>query len=230
MAKYMRQSSFTNYTDIMCLLLTNTDPAEVAEWRNQRRRKFPTQQALEEKQTRERQLLEAGGLIGEAGTAKKDDEYGQHDKQDDVRAEEQHLKKRPLENILSSSGDVVKKVKRREDDPEVVNRGVESFSNAAPLESVGIRKSICAVFKRKGRCKFGDKCRFEHVLSSTLPRDDTTATKSRNKKNVNKNPPSEQMTSLYGKMVKNEIEKEDNIILQCFRFFVLADFVMTTAK
>lgn len=225
----MRQSSFTNYTDIMCLLLTNTDPAEVAEWRNQRRRKFPTQQALEEKQTRERQLLEAGGLIGEAGTAKKDDEYGQHDKQDDVRAEEQHLKKRPLENILSSSGDV-KKVKRREDDPEVVNSGVESFSNAAPLESVGIRKSICAVFKRKGRCKFGDKCRFEHVLSSTLPRDDTTATKSRNKKNVNKNPPSEQMTSLYGKMVKNEIEKEDNIILQCFRFFVLADFVMTTAK
>lgn len=229
MAKYMRQSSFTNYTDIMCLLLTNTDPAEVAEWRNQRRRKFPTQQALEEKQTRERQLLEAGGLIGEAGTTKKDDEYGQHDKQDDVRAEEQHLKKRPLENILSSSGDV-KKVKRREDDPEVVNSGVESFSNAAPLESVGIRKSICAVFKRKGRCKFGDECRFEHVLSSTLPRDDTTATKSRNKKNVNKNPPSEQMTSLYGKMVKNEIEKEDNIILQCFRFFVLADFVMTTAK
>ena len=55
-------------------------------------------------------------------------------------------------------------------------------------------------------------------------------TGSNNKKNKDKKNKTQQneLSSLYGKLVKHEIDNEDNMILQCFHYFVQTGFAMTT--
>jgi len=198
-------------------VLMGTDPDEVAEWRTQRRKKFPTQQLCEEKQAREQQLLQEGGLA----SAKERNEVT------DVACQ----RKRSISDVEvlreENEGLECKKPKLGDDQaPETSTRSVacthsggtsDASCRNSSVPATQVDRTTCATFKRKGRCKFGSKCRFKHSMVTPGVPDVQKATGKISR---------EGLTSLYGKMVKYDIEREDNLILQCFRYFIQNDFAM----
>lgn len=200
-------------------VLMGTDPDEVAEWRTQRRKKFPTQKLCEDKQVREKLLLREGGLASLPEQNEVGDIVCQRKRA--ISAVEAIHKEN--EGLLEG-----KKPKLGDDRvPEtcitsavcVHSSGTDEVSSgkcSVPVTPVDER-TTCATFKRKGRCKFGSKCRFKHSMVAPGVADEhkTMGEKSRCK-----------LSSLYGKMVKYDIEREDNLILQCFRHFIQTKFAL----
>lgn len=182
------------------------------EWREQRRKKFPSKQVREEKEAREQQLREAGGLVQEKGLSG-EKKRGRREQ------EQQH------------EGGGLKKVKVGLEGPESevsadMGEGISTDQLSNPVTSV-VKKKQCLVFKKKGRCKFGDKCHFSH---DSPAKGEINAKNRNNAKNKDKKGVLEKgsLSSLYGKLVVQEREKEDNMILQCFRYFVQSDFCSRT--
>lgn len=276
------------------LILISTDPQEVAEWRNQRRKKFPTKQAIEEKKAREKLRLEAGGLVtGGGGEEDVEGEHCRDGRGTKKRARElqgvsgevvcdelspKHTKSIHEEKEFSlcgtpcdhdeGRGSPTSFVQLSEKEVEVCDRvgnGVGDSdqmntsrlcASADVISGASVQKnniieivasatsSVCAspvvnsstnddtvsiksclAFQKKGRCKYGKKCHFMHDDYLSLK----SVNNNKNSRNNGKGGKNDKQSShktqnLYGKLVKDDIEKEDNMILQCLRYFVLTKY------
>ena len=229
-----------------CHLPCIIDPDEVAEWRNQRRKKFPTKQVTEEKLTREEQRVQAGGLRNGGGeqeegwtTKKRRREHCQGvssavpGKQSKILPEEK-VNRRGDEAVFEppscdcEEGDTDKIDTDGARASTVHNAGIHASAGASSSRNDLTGTKPCLVFQRKGRCKYGKKCHFIHDenISSKIG-DSNSSHKLRNNSRDGKTDKSnKQIHNLFGKLVEHDMEKEDNMILQCFRHFVKTEFDM----
>jgi hypothetical protein len=232
----------------------HADPKEVAEWRNQRRKKFPTQQNLELQHARAEQVRLAGGLGGD-GLAVCSPSPGPRKRRveassppDGSQAEAEVKKARVQEGAGQSAGDAVSVgsggSSRRDDVAGARSpRGGPAATATATAGPTPVVIASCGVFRKRGRSKFGNKCRFRHdaddVGAGVDPASAGSAGRggsaerskaghSSSNRERSQPPTAANMSSLYGKLLKHEIEKEDNMILQCFRYFTQTDFAMLT--
>lgn len=249
-------------------VLMGTDPEEVAEWRNQRRKKFPTRQVTEEKRAREEQRLQAGGLLSGGGRQGQGQEHGvtgraskkrgrqecrvgghpstttagigsmitqgnklieEGGEQGGVEAVCEHASCEDGKGVVE--GDTAKTSTDGTSDsarpsPVVFHDGADAGTNQSTKGTTG---TLCLTFQRKGSCKYGKRCYFIHGdITSSKGESKNTRKHARigdkDCKMDNKGKDPKKIKNLYGKLVECEIEKEDNIILQCFRYFVQTEF------
>lgn len=141
------------------------------------------------------ELIQAGGLALPDGKFKREDSLAVLDKKRKLDDDE------VIEDVVGSC---------QEQDV-----GLDSGDNNSRTISETKAKTPCFSFKKRGKCKYGKKCHFLHDA------EDFIAKKCKTGLNQNKGV---HQDSLFGKLVKEEIKFEDNILLQCFRHFVEASF------
>jgi hypothetical protein len=101
------------------------------------------------------------------------------------------------------------------------------YSHDASAATAG-DATVCSYFA-KGKCRKGSKCVFSHDTngvskdSSSLAAGDRAAGRTKKKGGLEVPPPLDSMGprgSLFRKLVEEEVDVEENIVLQCLRFIV----------
>jgi len=115
-----------------------------------------------------------------------------------------------------------------------------SNSNDKVKEVCSVRRRLCKYFKR-GHCNRGDSCTYLHSApdqvrdSGNMENVRDMAGPNRHKKRRHGRPNDivkipKPATSLLKKLLKSEINKEHDLILACFRFFIDNHFLQSTPQ
>lgn len=124
-------------------VLMGTDPDEVAEWRDQRRKKFPTKRLVAEKRAHEEEARLAGGLVGRKRSSEIDNK--------DSQPEEKHRKQSLNEKAAAENSPV-----------SFCGSHVVSGPSSVDEKEAGSPRPVCKVYRRRGKCRYGKKCHFAH--------------------------------------------------------------------
>lgn len=139
-------------------VLLGQSPEEIAQWRAERRKKFPTAEQTDAKKAELDELIAAGGI------EPKLNKFGKKERDNSNKTT---TKKRPLDGDTATSGPskVQKVPKVGENGEEIVEdeqgEDVDDAVEAAGAGGTPERK--CFQFGR-GRCRNGDKCTFSHAF------------------------------------------------------------------
>lgn len=231
-------------------VLMGTDPAEVEEWRNQRRKKFPTKANLEQKEKSRQELLDAGGIekqFSKQGKRRSDSKRTR----EEINPSSDTGQKRVKEDLSDDAGQsetilqLVHDYGSGESDIEVDEEKKDSGDLNSQPDIV--RKPVPCRLYLAGKCRKGDKCKYSHSAAA----DNTAPTASSQPcayflkgkcrrgnrcmyshsqpatSQSEANPSSSSTLSLYRKLLDNEIHEEENLVLQCIRFLVQENFLET---
>ena len=200
-----------------CVLM-GTDTKEVEQWRNERRKKFPTAIKQILRDGMKDQVLEAGGILPASDSnlgkrAKITHENNQRKKNNKVYGSKLDDMAPQKALIIDGRLDVNDKVEVVVD-PDDIN-------GHSPIKT-------CSYFV-KGKCRRGSKCIYLHdsSLKTAVSLDDNDRDirpKSNNKLIVPKPLVGGERGTLLKKLLEDDIMAEDNIILQCLRYFVKNDY------
>lgn len=228
-------------------VLMGTDPAEVEEWRNQRRKKFPTKANIEQKERSRQELLHAGGIEKPSPKLPKKRNDLKRPR-NEAEATEENDPKRTKESQLTSSDATNADTSIAQDDVGEKNEEAEEgeANDASQTMPDIIRKPVLCRLYLAGKCRKGEKCKYSHnagenkstetqpcsyfvkgkcrrgsrcMFSHSMPLTSTSESPSTSQP-LSAHPPA----SLYRKLVDNEIHQEENLILQCIRYIVQENF------
>jgi hypothetical protein len=264
------QFSGTGYKTIdvegqqFCVLMGQS-PEEIAQWRADRRKKFPTAEVEEQKKKEAEALAEVGGIP----VPKSKGKFGE--------------KKRALAGSSSEASSKVPRLGEGSEGAEAIVGGADNGENAEGEEGgarVGSSGKRRCIHWGRGRCKAGDACTFSHDFeprqceaflrgfckhsfkcynvhdtakraemraNGTVPaatgesgNKQSTAetgaakgktTESKNKRNANGelSIPAPlaggERGTLWRKLLEDEINREENVVLQCLRYLVQNNFL-----
>jgi hypothetical protein len=153
-------------------VLMGTDPAEVEEWRNQRRRKFPTEANIKQQEKDRTDLLSAGGLErnnnsnGSSKQLRGKNEPKRSREGREAPSEDGSDQKRAKVSPVSSSVDLQSQnLSLSLVQDYVSNDSAEEQDDATgTLEATHQPRRQAAVCRAhlSGKCRRGDKCRYSH--------------------------------------------------------------------
>jgi len=226
-------------------VLMGTDPAEVEDWRNQRRKKFPTAANIAQKKKDKAEYLQAGGIDQKVKSGKKKEAVKRS--REGEREEAENVDQKRQKSSTSSEGLVLV-----DENKGIEDKGSEEEEEEEPNTTKRSKVHPCRNF-RIGKCRRGDKCKYIHSLSHGKEERDTTDANSKvcsyflkgkcrrgsqchfshstpagveekaEKKEATSTTP--KIQSLYLKLVESEVHKEENILLQCIRFLINENFL-----
>lgn len=222
-------------------VLMGTNPIEVEEWRQQRRKKFPTLANISQKKKEKREYLQAGGIINEKikNEMKKENIKRSRERE---REEEENVDLKRQKSSISVEELIPRDEKKGNEEEE--EEGTDRMKKGKVYP--------CRNF-RMGKCRRGEQCKYSHILSHGTEENDTINSNSKvcsyflkekcrrgsrchlshstpsgveekveNKVATSITPKSQ---SLYLKLVESEVHNEENILLQCIRFLVNENFL-----
>ena len=192
-----------------CVLM-GTDVKEVEQWREERRKKFPTAIKQMLRDEVKDQLLEAGGILPQS-----DKNLGKRTKI--INDKNPRKKNKPPD---SKSDEVIPKFpagEGRQNDDDNINT---EESSSHPVGK------ICNYYL-KGKCRRGNSCTYLH--DSNLKKESSLDTTGEKKPNSNKLIVPKPLAggergTLLKKLLEDEIMAEDNVVLQCLRYFVKNEY------
>ncbi|ORX86563.1 hypothetical protein K493DRAFT_360119 [Basidiobolus meristosporus CBS 931.73] len=189
------------------LAISLDTPEEIAKWIEQRKKRYPTDENIRQKQLEEQNKRERGEPV-----ATKNKRPNQVDKQPRKKAKSEDAEQTndPL-NLIADYGNSDEGESSNEDmDPE--KDAISSKTNPTSTNSKSTRK--CKYFLR-GKCRHGDKCKFQHIKPEPKkPQDKQT-------NSFRKRP------GLLKMLLNSEIEREQSYILQALRFIVQQNFFVS---
>lgn len=246
-------------------VLMGQSPEEIAQWRAERRKKFPTSALEEEKHKQQEALIAAGGLVPAKPVSK--------------------LGKKRTQSGISNNGSTspALKVQKTEEGSEGGDpSGASVLENSGEAGEEGEHEEVLTgqakrrcIHWGRGRCKAGDKCTFSHDFepklcdfflrghckngfkcfnkhdsaarneyraingvsgkSTAKSTDPLSSSKDSSNKKSTRNANGElsipeplaggERGTLWRKLLEDEIDKEENLILQCLRFLVQNNFL-----
>ncbi|KAI9329350.1 hypothetical protein BDR26DRAFT_872659 [Obelidium mucronatum] len=172
------------------------DPAEIAAWIAERKKKYPTEANVEQKKLAQKDKLEAG-MILQSRTS---------------------VKSTQLQRSTTSTSTTPpsKKVDGNDDDDEEVGilteEEEEGQINPVRKERQQPKKKaqICKYYA-SGKCKNGTNCLFTHIKEAPVLKVDKPALGGGKRRN------------LRSMLLESQIRRQNNIILQCIRFVLKED-------
>jgi hypothetical protein len=170
-------------------VLMGTDPAEVEEWRNQRRRKFPTEANLKQQERDRAALITAGGLernsSNNGGTKQLKQKNDPKRSREGVEAgslgnegDQKRVKASPVTPASDPPGPSLGLSLSLVQDYGSNDSGEEQEEAKEATEDASQPRKQAAVCRAhlSGKCRRGDKCRYSHspgegaaVASSSQP-------------------------------------------------------------
>ena len=199
-------------------VLCGTSPEEVREWREERKRLFPSAATVKAKEEERQKLIEAGGV----------------DEQAPKSSRGKVARGRAADKTAGSEGDAaVPSGGEGEEGQEVLE---EKEDGTKPQ-----RKHFCQYYTR-GKCKNGKDCRYVHdeeaktefelqkqarLSMSAIELEEEARSKKAKKGQLFLPKPltGGDRGTLLKKLLRDEISKEENVILQCFRYLVKNNFL-----
>jgi hypothetical protein len=238
-------------------VLMGTDPSEVEEWRNQRRKKFPSKANIDQKERDRQELKTAGGIEREAAKQPKrrSDAKKRSREEPGAQAEEMKDLKKLRETATvppadqTTSGNITSLVLVQDYGSSESGEEREEIRETDANQSDIVRKPVACRLHLAGKCRKGEKCRYSHDSvagdSANVPQPCSYFLKGKCRKGgrcpfvhnsssqdspkeaekvVPMTPLSLPPPSLYRKLVASEVHNEENVILQCIRFFARENF------
>jgi hypothetical protein len=220
-------------------VLMGTSPEEVREWREERKRRFPSAVTVKAKEDERQKLLQAGGLEApgaQSGGRQRNQrsvaKTGGTDTRDDCKEEGTSGTGAGADNTDGSPG------------CDGEGRGgvaeeMEADVQAEPQRTQ--RKQLCQYYTR-GRCKHGADCRYVHdeeakaeFKRQKLVRLSMSATELEEAERAKQSKKGQlylpkplvggERGTLLKRLLQEEVFKEENTILQCFRYLVKHNFL-----
>lgn len=140
-----------------CVLL-GTDPEEVKDWRNDRKKRFPTAANISKKVEESSLLRKSGGLLTS---------YQKKVSATETEANETHQKDGKISSRKITKNEIICKFFAK-------SRRCNSGANCK--FSHDLRSKPCNSFTTQGHCSKGDKCCFLHNSFECVVKEDTVAT------------------------------------------------------
>jgi hypothetical protein len=236
-------------------VLMGTDPSEVEEWRNQRRKRFPTKTNIDQKEKDRQQLKTAGGIERQQQSKRETKKRAREEggaaapaledpkiRNAETEPSGEHVASRSSSLSLvqdygscSESGEEREEVKGSDaiadSQPDIVRRSAppcrlhlagkcrkgDKCKYSHNSEASGTSSQRCSYFL-KGKCRKGSRCPFIHSSS-------TSSSQATSKETDSSSAPAPLLPpSLFRKLVASELHSEENVLLQCIRFFAQEKF------
>ncbi|KDO20664.1 hypothetical protein SPRG_13416 [Saprolegnia parasitica CBS 223.65] len=176
-------------------VLVGNSPEEIAKWREERRKKWPSDAVVKRKLEDNEERVQAGDVVAPAAKRAK------------PATEKAKSTDSPNNGTKKSSKFCVKYIRNVCDlgDKCAFNHDISGVS--------------CKTFATKGFCRRGDECKFLHAEGGAKPKPvpakapKTAATQVK-----------EHKSSLLSKLLEKDVEKEQRLMLQAFRYIVEHNF------
>ena len=214
-------------------VLLGTSPEEVEQWREERRKKFPTAANTEKKNDIEASVLKAGGILRNKRKpnfqSDKDTKRRKEVKTDDAGDDAGDDDAQVGDGIGQHEADI-----QTDDNGNAVQlRGKIIFINATFIITI-IILSVCPYFV-SGHCRRGKKCKLlhdkkakrEHKKKSHTNDDDANTKenqKGKGKLYLPKPYAGGEKGTLLKKLLEDEIFLEESLVLQCIQYIVNNNF------
>ena len=190
-------------------------PEDIQLWIAERRKRFPRQKQAEEAtvvastNTVAIKTIESNNTTGLSGLL---EGYGSSsDDADSVNGKIQQLKDDKSESVQEESPP------QHAESATMESSGVQGAGPDAPP----YRTRLCRYFSRSGKCRNGDNCSFLHEMTRSNERD----TNSKRQKIISTNNNKPQSSSLLGKLLVNDVQRETMLTLQLLEYIVDHDFL-----
>lgn len=194
------------------MFATLSTPEEIAKYRNERKKRFPSimkQQEMQEAKEKEKEAKQAAiekaqqqrlaQRNARAAAAASAAENGSKEVDADADAEP---------NAISSKDDP---------NPDLIDDLAPQRSNAR-----GKRKRPVCKYWRQGHCNKGEQCSFSHANDTEKPE---RGRPEKQKRNAPTAPSKPGPQTLLSQFLQSEISKEHQLILQCLRHIVQNNFL-----
>ncbi|EQC36470.1 hypothetical protein SDRG_05924 [Saprolegnia diclina VS20] len=179
-------------------VLVGNSPEEIAKWREERRKKWPSDAVVKRKLEDNEERVQAGDVVAPAAKRAKS-------------AMEKPKNTDSPNGTKKSSKFCVKYIRNVCDlgDKCAFNHDISGVS--------------CKTFSTKGFCRRGDECKFMHAEGGAKPKPVAKAPKTAAAQ------VKEHKSSLLSKLLEKDVEKEQRLMLQAFRYIVEHDFFASSS-
>ncbi|OQS07511.1 hypothetical protein THRCLA_00482 [Thraustotheca clavata] len=195
-------------------VLVGNSPEDIAKWREERRKKWPSTSVVKRKMEENEERIRAGDVVEPAlKRVKTTDENSTQ-----VDPKESHGQ---VENDVATNASQVKNSPDKRTNKKSTKFCVKYIRNECKLGDEchfnhNISHVNCKSFSTKGTCRRGDNCKFMHSSGSKkAPKAPTKSATTQVKEHKN---------SLLGKLLEKDIIREQRLVLQAFRFIVEKNF------
>lgn len=217
-------------------VLVGTSPEEVEQWREERRKRFPSAANMQAKREDLEKVRSFGGVESSASGG--------------ARGKSGVKKSGKQENVDGGAGGAAsegfEEQKERDiDDKTATKDGSESGTGTA-RGGAQVKTTLCQYFSR-GRCKHGEECRYIHdkgaqasyaeerkkrqrMNASELEQLERKQHAKKGKLFLPKPLAGGDRGTLLKRLLQDDISSEENIILQCFRYFTTSNFFEGSSK
>ena len=217
-------------------VLVGTSPEEVEQWREERRKRFPSAANKQAKQAELEKVRSLGGVEAtpNGGGKGKGKDKGSSS---DIGGKQE-----------SGGGDVGSAHQEHNHGsvPETTSESAIGTGSSAGAASVGgggpVKTTLCQYFTR-GRCKHGEDCRYVHdkaaqssyaeqrrkrqkMSASELEQLERMEHAKKGKLFLPRPLAGGERGTLLKRLLQDDISSEENIILQCFRYITASNFFM----
>lgn len=220
-------------------------PELIAEWINQRKKRWPTQQVLQQKLREKEERQKRSEMIygprppPHGKRPQTSSESGQHDKRPKLEAgadatahidPDAHTAEDGKDDSDSDDG-APEEVSSKAPDAAVQEQAAADTSASTPSAERQDRRPICTHFLQ-GRCSYGDRCNKRHETtpaSAPAPRGSNQAHAERTQRRPHpRAPPTNpfDQPDLLRQLLRNEIEKHVDAVGQAIRFIVDNDMLL----
>jgi hypothetical protein len=221
-------------------------PELIAEWINQRKKRWPTQQVLQQKLKEKEERQKRSEMIygprppPHGKRPQPSAESGQHDKRPkletnaDAMAQADPADPQPAETRQDDSDSddgAPEEVSSKAPDAAAQEQAAADTSASAPSAERQDRRPICTHFLQ-GRCSYGDRCNKRHETtpaSASASRASNQAHAERTQRRPHpRAPPTNpfDQPDLLRQLLRNEIEKHVDAVGQAIRFIVDNDMLL----
>ncbi|KAI9145138.1 hypothetical protein BKA69DRAFT_1122063 [Paraphysoderma sedebokerense] len=209
-------------------------PEEIAKWREERKRNYPTDKNIEKKKTEEQKRIERGELPRQDGKKRKNkfDRSGSgSDKRRKVNEIQDEVQRQPESQpiptalaSISTYADSPKTPNSDSDsdiDPErdaISSKPPSELQSKMTEESAKKNTRICKHWRKTGNCRFGENCKFRHDPGVKSTQSSSSSNQSTSTTLLHRRPP------LLQSLLQKEIRIEKSQLLQCIRFILRNQF------
>ncbi|KAJ3084572.1 hypothetical protein HDU99_000050 [Rhizoclosmatium hyalinum] len=182
------------------------DPAEIAAWIAERKKKYPTKDAVQQKKQTHQEKLNSGMILQTRQTATKS--HTTRQTTDTSAASPSSPTKKRRRNSLSDGPDAHNddeegQIHSSDDDDEDDKLDVPE-SSGKPVHK---KKQLPCKYFASGKCKNGDNCMFLHIKEASIGPEKPALGGGKRR-------------NLRSMLLEGQVRRQNNIILQCIRFLI----------